>query len=856
MKYLRKREETLWNKQASNLLYSCRNLRHNDKDQSLEFLDTIASKMSKSTEGAFASQAIGNSLFGLQHFNNSSSEMKSLFRILTLKIITCEESMKSQELCNALFGLKNMTASGSEMHRLLNFFAEQIEEIKDPFTGQGLAMAICGLQTMDTNCVEVRMVMSALAKKIGNSKSASFTEEGMSMALYSFRNKNNNFPEVKALVEALSVRLLEMDSTVFSGETVANIVNGLSRMNSTHRVFRDLISRITDKIEIPENFVQQSVDAKNWKMSQNDIFKVFCGLYNLNSDQIEVRKLVATLVDRLSYQDECDSSENSTQDGDIGVVLESKVLANSLYSLRNMKNNRNEVNYMLNWIATHLNGALIALETSTGKEADIIRKKLTFNPSEIGKSLYGLRSMSMASREGDVTCAIKDTNLSRVLAALHKLLRITSGDGRTSHHAMSLEQVSLAVFGMRGLHGSHPEVDALLLYIFENHQANLQAETLAGLEPDVLSSRIARILYGLQGKLCDGNVGGNSIMELIYDILEHPELHFEFSPKSFCASICGLGNGSGVGTLGSERDGVNEADIEESRRILLRGIVKRSPNKFSPDSLKIEHDEDSRMDRHLPSYGLVLQGLSGMSSENDDVRIAVGLLAQSMSTLPCSSENELSDVILGFSSLSNMSSSFEEVRSVLDFLNERLLRHDTGRISIDEVSRIMMGMQRMHSTHNKVSKVLTNVRAILASHRAAKKEVLAMRNLATIIYGLQSSSSSDGVVKKLLSELCGIIDESEESSVGVITGRQLMFCLVGMQNMDLAHAEVQKLWRILLSTLDNSPTRITRSSIEKSLAILKKRTDTGGKSLVEDMERLLHEKITLLNVPVSGAVSP
>jgi hypothetical protein len=143
----------------------------------------------------------------------------------------------------------------------------------------------------------------------------------------------------------------------------------------------------------------------------------------------------------------------------------------------------------------------------------------------------------------------------------------------------------------------------------------------------------------------------------------------------------------------------------------------------------------------------------------------------------------------------------------------------------------------------------------LASHRAEKKEVLAMRNLATIIYGLQSSSSSDGVVKKLLSELCGIIDESEESSVGVITGRQLMFCLVGMQNMDLAHAEVQKLWRILLSTLDNSPTRITRSSIEKSLAILKKRTDTGGKSLVEDMERLLHEKITLLNVPVSGAVS-
>jgi hypothetical protein len=331
-------------------------------------------------------------------------------------------------------------------------------------------------------------------------------------------------------------------------------------------------------------------------------------------------------------------------------------------------------------------------------------------------------------------------------------------------------------------------------------------------------------------------------MELLSDLLEHPELKFEFSPKSFCISICGLGNMDGgnktlFGSVGGQRDGGNETVVHETRLGLLGGIVKRAP---SPEGGGVV--EDSRMDRHFPSYGLVLQGLSGMSSDHEDVRRALGLLAQTMDSLPSRSSDNLSDVMLGFSSLANMSSSFEEVRNVLEFLNERLLRHDFSRISYDDVSEMMVGMQRMHSTHNKVSKVLTNMKNILAEQRLDKKNVLGMTHLATILYGLQSSSSSDGVIKKLLTELCGIMKESEENAFGSITGRQLIFCLVGMQNMDLDHPEVQQLWRLLLSTLDQSPTRITRSSIEKSLSILRARNDTGGKSLVEEMERLLNEK--------------
>jgi hypothetical protein len=861
--FLQQRDEKLWNKQASNLLYSCRNLKDHEK-QALELLNTIAVKMSKSTEGPFTTQAIGNSLYGLQHFSNSSPEMKSLFRILTLKIITCKESMKPQEMCNALFGLKYMNAKSSEMQRLLAYFAEKIPRVENSFTGQGLATAVCGLESMDTNCEEVRAVMAALTEKIHANPQARFTEEGISMALYSFRNKNSHFDEAKHLIEVLSLRLLEMDSTLFSGETVGNLLNGLSKMNGSHRVYRDLISRVTEKIEVSEDFLPAKGSGDRWQMSPHDIFKAFCGFYNLNSDHVEVRQLLTALVDRLNRQDELQDEEAAAaaEGGGgggggrgRGQVLESKVIANSLYSLRNMQNNRNEVNYLLKWIETHLNLSLQALEQVRPEHAEAMRKHVSFNPSETAKSLYGLRSMTMMSRGKDVACAIKDTNLCRVLSALQRLLVATGSSspvsGHSTSHTMSLEQISIAVFGMRGLHGSHPEVDALLQLLVSQHRRGLLPEHLLELDPATVSTRVARVLYGLQGKLCDGNEGGSAVMELVADVLEHPELKFEFSPKSFCISICGLGTMDSVtntlfGGVGGDRDGHADDVFDETRRILLSGIVKRAPSMSALDrnTWKGEQLEDSRMDRHFPSYGLVLQGLSGMSSEHDEVREAIGLLANTMDSLPSRSTDSLSDVILGFGSLANMSSSFEEVRQMLEFLNERLLRHDLGRISYDDVSDMMIGMQRMHSTHNKVSKVLTNVVNILAQQRLDKKKVFVMRNLASILFGLQSSSSNDGIVKKLLSEIYRIISEGEEDALGVMTGRQLVLCLVGLQNMNLDHPEVEKLWRVLLAALENTPTRVTRSSVEKCLSLLRERTeaDTGGRGLVEDMERLLHEK--------------
>lgn len=156
--YLQERNELLRNSQASNLLYSCRSLKNHEK-HALQLVNTIAVKLLKSTDGPFTAQDVGISLYGLQHFSNSSTEMKSLFRILILKVISCEESLNPQEFCNALFGLKHMNANSSEMRRLLSFFSEQLPHIENSFTGQGLATAICGLENMDTDVHEVRLVM-------------------------------------------------------------------------------------------------------------------------------------------------------------------------------------------------------------------------------------------------------------------------------------------------------------------------------------------------------------------------------------------------------------------------------------------------------------------------------------------------------------------------------------------------------------------------------------------------------------------------------------------------------------------------------------------------------------------------
>ena len=691
------------------------------------------------------------------------------------------------------------------------------------------------------------------------------------MAFYSFRNKNNHCDEARALIEALSMRLLGMESTLFSGQTVGNLLNGLNKVNSSHRVFRDLISRITEKIEVPEDFVPVGKQVRTWQMTPHDTFKSFCGFCNLDSDHVEVRHLLTALVDRLNRQDELLLAEieaaataaTSGTDVEAGnthahpqpmgiPVLDGKVLANSFYALRNMQNNRNEVNYLLKWIELRLMDSLQALERATpGAEADAIRKKMTFNPALIAKSLCGLRSMRMPSRGKDRICTIKDTNLCRVLSAFHKLLLATT-PLTPDHGTMSLEQLSVAMFGLRELHGSHPEVDLLLQYILSHHPRHLQPESLCEHSPEVLSTRLARVLYGLQGKLCDGNEGGIAFMELLDGILQHVELDFTFSSKSFCISICGLGN---MNTVCNNSSAL--CDNDALKLCLLAGIVRRAPKIVQVGGGQHMHSggvsedegelfEDSRMDRHFPSYGQVLLGLSGMSSEHADVRRALSLLVHTVDSLSSRTSDDLPDVIMGFRSLANMSSSFEEVRGMLEFLNERLLQHDFSRISYDDVSDMMLGLRNMHSTHGKVSKVLSNVNNILMEQRRDDKNGFEMRHFAAILFGLQSSSSTDGVVKKILTELCGIIADQDEGALGHITGRQLSHCLLGMQHMTLDHPEVLKVWHILLAAIDNSSSKMTRSSTEKAVSIVRARTDTtAGKELVEEMERLLNEKNNL-----------
>ena len=841
---LHESQERLLNRQISYLLYSCKTMKEQES-HALMLIGTIAGKLSNLDGGAFTPRAIGTSLFGLHLLSNSSREMKSLLRVLTPKIVECKDILSPHSVCTALFGLKRMSAETPEVRRLLKYFAAQLPFVENSFTGQDLTLAICGLEKMDSSYEEVRSVMSALGDKIYENPTAMFCEDGISTCFSSFRNKRMEHSETSYLFEALCMKLNEVHVSPLAGRNVGSLLSSLSGMDLRISVCRDFLCCVTSKIEMSEDFVPDTKSNREWRMSSNDIFLSFSGLKNLSSDHSKVRQLLAVLVDRLNRQDELMRDFNQSEPGRLVDFVESKALASGLFALRNMRNDRNEVNYLLKWIESHLISSTRALQSCDSLRQDEVKKiekRICFGPSQISLFLYGLHNMHVPARGDDLTCAIKDTYLCRVLAAFHSLLRMTSLTFHSAGKAMLLEQISLAMLGMRGLHGSHPEVDDLVGYIAAEHLHHLQPERMTEFDSSFLSTRMARILYGLHGKLCTGGDGGISFVEKLPEILEHPKLDFRFSPKSFCMSICGLGNinamtGSGLCSgMSGQREDVGEGDIEDTRLNLLKGIMLRAP---SPEFLSgDQYYEDTRMSRHFPSFGLVLQGLSGMGDEHEDVRMALIILSKCLCMLPARADPF--EVVLGFNSLSRINSSFHEVRHILEFLNKKMLKFDAARFSFDELSAIMMGMQRMHSTHHNVGQVFGNVTNILSSQENDDRK-LAIRHVACILYGLQSSSCSDGVVKNMLKQVAKLIHDAEFVQGG-ISGRQLIFCLSGMQNMNLGEEEVRRIWCLLLATLENSDFKLTKANVEKSITLLKMRSDNSEKALVEKMERLLNEK--------------
>ena len=146
----------------SKCLYSFRIYKSVDVNKIILNLARQCSKLKQS----FGSQAVGNTLYGLQNMSCDSSEVRALLKELTKKIAECTEPLRAQHVGNSLYGLQNMTSDSSEVRALLKELTKKIAECAEPLREQAVGNSLNGLQNMNSDSSEARALLKVLTKKI------------------------------------------------------------------------------------------------------------------------------------------------------------------------------------------------------------------------------------------------------------------------------------------------------------------------------------------------------------------------------------------------------------------------------------------------------------------------------------------------------------------------------------------------------------------------------------------------------------------------------------------------------------------------------------------------------------------
>ena len=87
----------------------------------------------------FDTQAVGNSLYGLQGMDSEHVEVRKLLTVLTPKVAGCLNPLNSQAVGNAMYGLQSMRSEHAEVSQAMHYLicpphVTLILPHPDPFT--------------------------------------------------------------------------------------------------------------------------------------------------------------------------------------------------------------------------------------------------------------------------------------------------------------------------------------------------------------------------------------------------------------------------------------------------------------------------------------------------------------------------------------------------------------------------------------------------------------------------------------------------------------------------------------------------------------------------------------------------
>lgn len=322
----------------------------------------------------FDAQAVGNSLFALQHMDPGNPHVRSLMIALSHQLARCGDGsviLRGQEIGNALYGFQKMQHKFESCVQLLSSLNPLLvhsaaSKGRTRLKSQELANAIYGLRGMSSDCIAVRRTLTALIPIIEASTFTSIKPNELGSLFYGFQQLSSDVVEVRVFLSAVLSKLEMAESVApikWDVAAVSQALFGLQRMSSDHAVVNRLVEFITRGIAS----LNHPSKKDGSRMSAAQIAAAYFGLGGLNGNLKQTQKLLTAL---LPYLQSCSD------------MFAGQELSCAMKGLRNMSDSVDAVASTVGVLAAHLE-----------------RSKFIFTSHEISNCLIGLSNLSCRREE-------------------------------------------------------------------------------------------------------------------------------------------------------------------------------------------------------------------------------------------------------------------------------------------------------------------------------------------------------------------------------------------------------------------------------------------------------------------------
>jgi hypothetical protein len=752
-----------------------------------KFLDVMAAKIANS-QAELNGQAIGNALYGLRGMSSGYSEVRAVLAALTNKIAASNQPLTAQNLANAVYGLKKMSSEHAEVRAVvaelsMKYAASNIanDDADSEFLCKHIGSALFGLQNMSADCVEVRQLLAQIAIKINGSTDA-IDAMSIGNAMFGLRNMSSRHGEVRAVVETLTHKLRSVPAAsaidskspkkrpngfYFDGVAVGNALYGLRSMSSAHKCVRELVSAMAEKMAASpvetcqmagsnisgaiyglQSMINDHTCVKELLMALRDkiahsrdiyfagqdVSMIMYGLQGMSDDDdVCVRQLMATIVEKINLQDNIQSSpttpaqessesnmsahitkptplskpsnnsSNSLQVYKTAMdMFSGQNIGNALYGFQNMGCSSVEVRSMLACLARRIYSSDAKMSEQNIGNALYGLRNMTEECYEVRVVLHALTSRILAShrqtpvftREQNISLSVYGLNsmtISSEKSVLLPLVNVLADKIANSPEQCVLTSQAMgnALYGLRGLPSAYPEVRKLVAALA------LKLRQTRDYQGVLLGRHAAEAMYGLQS-LDSTHCEVGELMSALADIIvkqpQAPTKEMNMDGMNMSMALFGLRNAS---------------SNSSALRALITALTHRLSAQTTPCSL------DAQM------LGNALNGLKHMDSHHAEVRSLLSLLTRMIqaNNITSMSGYAIDMAVLGFA---NLHDEHVEVRELCRAFTETLTRAH-GNIGMTEydAKRVRNAIHSLpqfaNSQHAEIREMMAVLNGIVAT---------------------------------------------------------------------------------------------------------------------------------------------